>query len=214
LTPPIPATRLICLQTLSLFNCGERGHPHLKYATLSYCWGQTSQFKATKANIEDLYRGFRLDNLSQTVRDAVEVTRSLGLPYLWVDALCIIQDDEDDKSREIELMATIYKNAAVTIAALSASGTTEGFLRVPRQGSRALVARGRLGQSLSYSKSAISISARRHYAIEAGLSRNYFFHLESSCNRQTNCSGTHVSQGYGALALRRELTMGTSMAFY
>ncbi|KAK1756993.1 heterokaryon incompatibility protein-domain-containing protein, partial [Echria macrotheca] len=102
------------------------------YATLSYCWGQIPQFKATKANIVDLYRGFPLTSLSQTVQDAVEVTRSLGLPFLWVDALCIIQDDEADKSREIEQMATIYRNTAVTIAALSATGATKGFLRVPR----------------------------------------------------------------------------------
>lgn len=143
---PVPATRLIHVgkppywgSTVKLHECARRGHEkYPKYATLSYCWGQTSQFKATKANIEGLYRGFDLDSLSQTVRDAVEVTRSLGLSYLWVDALCIIQDDEDDKSKEIELIATIYKNAAVTIAALSASGTTQGFLRTypPRRGLR------------------------------------------------------------------------------
>lgn len=60
--------------------------------------------------------GIREDGLQKSVRDAVEVTRMLGFRYLWVDAFCINQDCDSDKGREIGKMATIYKNAAVTIA--------------------------------------------------------------------------------------------------
>jgi hypothetical protein len=69
-----------------------------------------------------------LEELAQTLRDAIDVTRKLGIRYLWVDALCIIQDNVTDKSREIERMGKVYKNATVTIAAASASRVSEGFL--------------------------------------------------------------------------------------
>jgi hypothetical protein len=56
------------------------------------------------------------------------VTRDLGIRYLWVDSLCIAQDDEADKSEEIKNMGRIYKNAAVTIAAASTTSVHDGFL--------------------------------------------------------------------------------------
>ena len=60
--------------------------------------------------------GFGTESLPQTVKDAVETTRNLGIRYLWVDALCIIQDSPEDKLKEIAGMGAIYKNATVTIA--------------------------------------------------------------------------------------------------
>ena len=121
---------------VSLFETNAPTDRTAGYATLSYCWGGVPQFSATRANIGELINGFSLNRLSQTVKDAVEVTRSLGLRYLWVDALCIVQDDPLDKDHEIERMGSIYMSAAVTIAALSATATTEGFLRIPRQSPR------------------------------------------------------------------------------
>jgi hypothetical protein len=62
------------------------------------------------------------------VQDAIEVTRKVGVEYLWVDALCIVQDCDQDKAREISAMDQIYSNALFTIAAGSASGAQQGFL--------------------------------------------------------------------------------------
>jgi hypothetical protein len=57
------------------------------------------------------------EELPRTVRDAITVTRSLEYGYLWVDSLCIIQDDKQDQDLQIGMMDEIYSNATLTIAA-------------------------------------------------------------------------------------------------
>lgn len=100
------------------------------YVALSYCWGGPQKLVATVANRTDLQRGFELSRLPRTIKEAVQVTASLGIRYIWVDALCIVQDDEASKAVEIENMGAIYGEA--TIALLAASGTgrsaDDGFL--------------------------------------------------------------------------------------
>lgn len=103
-----------------------------EYACLSYCWGG-DQFKTTCANLEKLTAEIPGDSLAQTVADAAEVTRRLGLRYLWVDAFCIVQDSDGDKAKHIYTMGAIYKNSAVTIVAATASAASQGFLRTPRE---------------------------------------------------------------------------------
>jgi Heterokaryon incompatibility protein (HET) len=83
----------------------------------------------TRATIAELTKGVTLERLPQTIVDAVQITRRLGFKYLWIDALCIIQDDAGDKATEISKMGSIYKNATITVAAANARGATEGFLR-------------------------------------------------------------------------------------
>ncbi|KAI9783569.1 MAG: hypothetical protein M1839_003739 [Geoglossum umbratile] len=103
-----------------------------KYAALSYCWGppaiQKHQVTTTKANLKDHERVIRLSELPQTIVDAVSVGRQLDIPYLWVDALCIVQDDKDDQDNQIAIMGSIYANAYLTVSASSASNCVEGFL--------------------------------------------------------------------------------------
>jgi hypothetical protein len=67
--------------------------------------------------------------LPKTIQDAITTTRAMGLRYLWVDSLCILQDSEEDKSREIQRMGEIYQNSAVCILAAAAVKATDGFLR-------------------------------------------------------------------------------------
>ncbi|KAF5570893.1 TOL [Fusarium phyllophilum] len=85
-------------------------------------------------NEQDLAKEIKLEELEQSVQDAIRVTRELGYSYLWVDRLCIIQNCADDKRREISRMATTYENAAITLAAGTATRACEGFLgRVPNK---------------------------------------------------------------------------------
>ncbi|KAF5663729.1 hypothetical protein FHETE_7434 [Fusarium heterosporum] len=104
------------------------------YLALSYCWGnpdpnkQTSLYKLHNDNLDRLVEAIRVDELEQSVQDAINVTRQLGYTYLWIDRLCIIQDCEIDMAHEISRMATIYKNADVTIAAGTSERAAEGFL--------------------------------------------------------------------------------------
>ncbi|EEU41411.1 uncharacterized protein NECHADRAFT_23862, partial [Fusarium vanettenii 77-13-4] len=107
---------------------------HGSYLALSYCWGKRDPEANPEPlllrtnSLHDLRRHIRPSTLQKSIQDAIFVTRKLGFRYLWVDALCIIQDDEDDKDNEISHMATIYKNAAITLAAGTAERAAEGFL--------------------------------------------------------------------------------------
>ena len=89
------------------------------YTTLSYRWDQTAaqHFQTTKSNLAAHQEQIDYSMLSQNMKDAVAITRKLGVQYLWIDALCIIQDSPEDWAAESSHMARIYKNSLLTIAA-------------------------------------------------------------------------------------------------
>ncbi|KAI1134393.1 HET-domain-containing protein [Hypoxylon sp. FL0543] len=99
-----------------------------EYAALSYCWGGPQPLQLTTQNLSTLQEGIDTVLLPQAIKDAICVAHSLGLSYLWIDALCIIQDDPEDKKREISQMCAIYQNSFVTIAAATSSSVRESFL--------------------------------------------------------------------------------------
>ncbi|KAI1424336.1 heterokaryon incompatibility protein-domain-containing protein [Xylaria sp. FL1777] len=102
--------------------------PQVDYVALSYCWGTSGgNLKTTHGNIEEHRRSIPISRLPAMLRDAVLATRALGFYYVWIDALCIIQDDAQDWSREASRMGTIYSNAQVTISSLVAGEATEGL---------------------------------------------------------------------------------------
>jgi hypothetical protein len=87
------------------------------YAVLSHCWGNAPIRRTLLSNIADHKRGIELHSLSQTFQDAIFVTRSLDIRYLWIDSLCIIQDSLSDWDEQSAQMAEIYHQAQVMIAA-------------------------------------------------------------------------------------------------
>ncbi|KAK5717219.1 hypothetical protein LTR15_009108 [Elasticomyces elasticus] len=103
-----------------------------QYTALSYCWGQRPpnavDHRTLHDNIADRMSGFHETDLPQTLRDAIDVTRKLGLQYIWIDSVAIIQDDTADWQREAAKMESVYANAFVTIAALAADSSHSGFL--------------------------------------------------------------------------------------
>ncbi|KAF2739806.1 HET-domain-containing protein, partial [Polyplosphaeria fusca] len=98
------------------------------YAALSYCWGGSQTFKTTTRSLSGYTEKINIDNLPQTLQDAIFVTWNLDLRYIWIDALCIIQDSDSDKAFEIGQMARVYSNATITIAATRAKAVWGGFL--------------------------------------------------------------------------------------
>ena len=68
------------------------------------------------------------EDLPGTIRDAVLVCRAIGIRFLWVDMLCIIQDDPQDKLEQVKTMAEVYRSAALTIVPAFSLGSDEGFL--------------------------------------------------------------------------------------
>ncbi|KAF3802795.1 hypothetical protein GCG54_00014032, partial [Colletotrichum gloeosporioides] len=103
-----------------------------KYAALSYMWGQgKDHFRTTIASLEDYKAGIEIKAMPQTFQDAVITTRRLGLRYLWIDALCIIQDDTTDWGREAAKMGDVYSNAYIVLSVLKSSNDGAGFLGPP-----------------------------------------------------------------------------------
>ncbi|KAH8779392.1 heterokaryon incompatibility protein-domain-containing protein [Hyaloscypha finlandica] len=99
------------------------------YCCLSYCWGGDQSVRTTWDTLADYVKSIPVDRLPRTIRDAIRATVKLGLRYIWIDALCIIQDNPIDKMREIANMPYIFKGARVTLLAASAATSTAGFLQ-------------------------------------------------------------------------------------
>jgi hypothetical protein len=71
------------------------------YAALSYCWGRDQKLRLTKGNYNQLFENIDFASLPLTLQDAVIVASKFEISYMWVDALCIIQDDEADDGHEL-----------------------------------------------------------------------------------------------------------------
>lgn len=109
------------------------------YVALSYVWGKCNSYKLTKADLPSTRqkRGLLRKALPATVRDAITVTLGVGLRYLWVDAICIVQDDRAHLQSQIKQMASVYANAACTIIAAAGDDADYGLPGV-RAGTRLL----------------------------------------------------------------------------
>ncbi|KAK3341929.1 heterokaryon incompatibility protein-domain-containing protein [Lasiosphaeria hispida] len=113
--------------------------PPPPYAALSYCWGARPTLKTTTSNLSSHRQdGILISTLPRTLADAVRVaSRCVSVDYLWVDALCIIQDSVADWEAECSRMGDYYRNARATVSALSAASSSAGFLHEraePRNG--------------------------------------------------------------------------------
>ncbi|KAF2251986.1 HET-domain-containing protein, partial [Trematosphaeria pertusa] len=102
------------------------------YAALSHCWGKHCPLSTTTSSLSLRKQKLEWISLPSTFKDAVTVTRRLGLRYLWIDSLCIIQDDNVDWQTESAKMGAYYRNAHIVIAASSSPDPTYSFLG-PRQ---------------------------------------------------------------------------------
>jgi Heterokaryon incompatibility protein (HET) len=108
----------------------ESNGENSRYAALSHCWGKnltkSSPVVTTTANLQDKKHEIKLETLPKSFRDAIVVCRKFGIPYLWIDSLCIIQDSTSDWAAEAGRMSAVYANSLVTIAAVSAEDSTGG----------------------------------------------------------------------------------------
>lgn len=99
------------------------------WTVLDYAWG-AGQFYTTKlSNLSQHIEGIDPSQLPATFQDAIQVTRALGIRYLWIDAICVVQDDHVEREREIRIMGDIIHGATCVLAASSRFGTDDGLLR-------------------------------------------------------------------------------------
>lgn len=94
-----------------------------EYATLSRCWGNNAFHTLQRKNLELFKSRIPREALSQTISDSIKIARDLGISYIWIDSLCIIQDDDSDWMRESSLMSSVYGGSSLNIAA---SGAVDG----------------------------------------------------------------------------------------
>ncbi|KAJ7704656.1 heterokaryon incompatibility protein-domain-containing protein [Mycena olivaceomarginata] len=90
------------------------------YVALSYVWGEEQPHSTTLENFESYTVAIDLVLIPKTICDAITVTHKLGLRYLWVDAFCIIQNSDDDKTQQIPMIRAVFRNAFITIVAAGA----------------------------------------------------------------------------------------------
>lgn len=109
---------------ISLLETGDEVYG--RYMTLSHCWGSQQPITTTKATLPHRTTSIRVSELPQTFRDAILMSRGLGIRYLWIDSLCILQDDRLDWEQESAKMAAVYTGSYLNIAATHARNSIEG----------------------------------------------------------------------------------------
>lgn len=122
-----PGLILIDAEKMCLFPVAPGDLP--RYIALSYVWGYIAQPTLTKALFEMWLRDGQLRDVEvpQTIRDAIQLVQMIGYRYIWVDALCIVQDDSASRHGQISQMHEIYRHADMTIVAADGDNCSEGL---------------------------------------------------------------------------------------
>lgn len=127
--PPLLPTRYISVDSnppqLCIAGPDSRGF----YIALSHCWGKTRPLVTTTVTLPDRVKGIPLKDMPRTFQDAVIITRELGIEYLWIDSLCILQDSKEDWEKEAAKMGSVYGNAFLTISSGASEDSKQGIFR-------------------------------------------------------------------------------------
>ena len=113
--------RIVFLRSVRDIDCCS-----LNYMTLSHCWGNKTFLTTTKATLHERNAGILVSLLPKTFQDAIEITCGLHIRYLWIDSLCIIQDDISDWEFESANMASIYAGSQLNLAATQSANGNGG----------------------------------------------------------------------------------------
>jgi hypothetical protein len=110
---------------------GRQGH----YLALSHCWGKAGKLPllTTPENYQEHQSGIPYKDLPKTFQDTVEFAQGMGIRFVWIDSLCIIQGDSRDWHSEAAKMGDVYWNAALVVAASGAKNSSEGLFISERQ---------------------------------------------------------------------------------
>lgn len=120
-------TRLVCVKDgVRLIQNAETP---VRYVCLSHCWGGNIPAQTLSSNVDKHLQSIPWLSLPLTFQDTIQLIRALDIDYVWIDSLCIIQDDEVDWGREAARMAEIYQNAYLVVSATSAENAHGGLFR-------------------------------------------------------------------------------------
>jgi hypothetical protein len=104
---------------------GLEAHHDTGYFALSHCWGEIMGTKLTSENFHEM-KTTKMESLPKTFQDAALITRRMGLRYLWIDSLCILQNDETEWETQSATMGLVYANARCVLSASTSKDSTGG----------------------------------------------------------------------------------------
>lgn len=105
-----------------------------RYCALSHCWGPEDKrpLRTNRSNYQGHLASIPWDDLPPLFQDAITLTKSIGISYLWIDSLCILQDDRQDWLEESKKMALVYHRATLVIAAVDSEDSTQRLSKAQR----------------------------------------------------------------------------------
>jgi hypothetical protein len=116
--------------TVNLVETAAWTDPRMHYVTLSHCWGGEVSPQLLEENLDSFKRGIPIDVLPETFQDAIQFAASMDeVGYIWIDSLCIIQDDEHDWTKESADMRLVYGKSFLNLSATSASNSHGGLFK-------------------------------------------------------------------------------------
>jgi heterokaryon incompatibility protein (HET) len=128
---PLPKRALEVVPGGALVMLRETNGQCGNYIALSHCWGTTHRLTLTRANLNTLKDGIVISQLPATFRDAIYLAGALKIRYVWIDSLCIVQDDVADWEVEASKMGDVYANSYLSVAALSSTDDSSGCFPNP-----------------------------------------------------------------------------------
>ncbi|KAM0558288.1 hypothetical protein ACHAPJ_004982 [Fusarium lateritium] len=102
------------------------------YIALSHCWGKTQHLISTRETLDQWKQNIPFRRFAKTFQDSIIISRELGIKYVWIDSLCIVQNDKKDWEIEAAKMASIYNGAELVLAATGSADGAGGCL-FPRE---------------------------------------------------------------------------------
>ncbi|KAH6852717.1 heterokaryon incompatibility protein-domain-containing protein, partial [Alternaria alternata] len=151
------------------------------YVALSHCWGDAQPLRTTSETLLSFQTEIPAHELPPTFSDAIYVARALGFTHIWIDSLCIIQDNESDWEYQSSIMASIYSNADLVLAVAAAKSANEGFLRKERPSHEGTVSLDIRGSATSFF---YRVVPKYHEAIDEPLYKRGWTLQERLCARR------------------------------
>ncbi|KAI0451857.1 heterokaryon incompatibility protein-domain-containing protein [Xylaria acuta] len=124
---PYVPKRLVSIKDMRIHLCEYLNGP-IQYVALSHCWGGNQPLKTTSTTLDAYRSNILFDDLPLTFQHALTVARRLGFDYIWIDSLCIIQDNRQDWEEQSGEMALVYRGAELVLGATAAYSADAGFL--------------------------------------------------------------------------------------
>ncbi|EGZ69721.1 HET-domain-containing protein, partial [Neurospora tetrasperma FGSC 2509] len=126
-SPSFSPTRLLLIENEYSARIVETKdcNAHYPYVALSHCWGTVSRLKLQKSNMVDLLKHISITELPTTYREGISVTLALGFSYIWIDSLCVIQDDEKDWAEEAAMMKDVFEHCSINLSATAAPDSSQ-----------------------------------------------------------------------------------------